>query len=236
MPDRRYSEEEFAELLRAASEIQSRALVRSDSGSAREGMTLEEITSIAQEVGLSAESIQQASALFPAEQEGTTPTASRFAFRGSFPGTLNDELKLRLLQAARDSSGAAGEVEQHPTGIEWRAMVDAVDGWELAVHHVGGQNEWRLSVGRKDAKALIYMGSVLLAFALSILVAGPGLGLGKLAALGAGAVGGGTLGGGVGRIWDRRSGGKVQQKASALAKEVARLLATAPQEEDDTGA
>ncbi len=232
MPDRRYSEEEFAELLRAASEIQSRALVRTDPGHGRSGMTLEEITSIAQEVGLSADAIRQASALLPAEREGAVPTASRFAFRGAFPGALDDEMKLRVLQAARDITEVAGEVEHHPTGVEWRGTEEGVYRWQLSVHHVAGRNEWRLSVTRKDARTLTYMGAVSAGFLLSLPVS---LSVGGAAALMA-AAGGTGLGTLVGRWWDRWGGGRLQRRANDLATEVARILATAPPIEESPDA
>ena len=231
MPDRRYSEEEFAELLKAASEIQSRALVRSESSPARPGMTLEEITSIAGEVGLSADSIRQASALIHPTGESASPGDGRFTLHGAFPGALDDEMKLRVLQAARDITHAAGEVEHHPTGVEWRATPEGVFRWQLSVHHVAGRNEWRIVVSRKDAKTLTYMGTISAGLALSLFAAVPVGGvLGWLAV-----AGGGTVGTIVGRWTDHWAGGRQLHKAQALAKEVARILAAAPPVEAEDG-
>ena len=62
--ERRYSDEEFALILRNASALQER---RSEGGAVvtSEGLTLEEIRSIAADVGLDPEAVTTAAALLP---------------------------------------------------------------------------------------------------------------------------------------------------------------------------
>ena len=126
---RRYSEEEFAQILRKASEIQE-----SPSGSGRRGtgtgLTLEEMKSIATEAGLDAQSISRAAALLGSMEweEKSGLAAAIFGGPGKYhldieiPGRLPAEEMGRVLEAIRRAAEHQGEASEVLGGVEWKTV------------------------------------------------------------------------------------------------------------------
>ncbi len=126
---RRYTEEEFALILRKASEIQESP--RGGSGKASgQGLTLEEIQSIAGEAGIDPRAISKAAALLGTleweEKRGLA--AAIFGSPGKYhlnfevPGTLKPEEIGRLLEVIRRSVEHQGEASEVLGGVEWKTV------------------------------------------------------------------------------------------------------------------
>ena len=128
---RRYSEEEFALILRRASEIQETpgkagAKVRS------EGLTLEEMQSIAREVGIDPDAVTRAAAVLGAaewEEKGGLVAAvvggpSKFHLDCEMPGRLPPEEMGRILEVIRRVAEHQGEASEVLGGVEWKTVGD----------------------------------------------------------------------------------------------------------------
>ena len=126
---RRYSEEEFALILRKASEIQESP----GEGPGRrpgQGLTLEEIQSIAREAGIDPRAISRAAALLGSleweERKGLA--AAIFGGSGSYhlsfevPGRLPPEEYRRVLELIRRILEHQGEASEVLGGVEWKTV------------------------------------------------------------------------------------------------------------------
>jgi hypothetical protein len=128
---RRYSEEEFALILRKASEIQL-----SDRGSAGEGtaggLTLDEIRSIAAEAGINPESVTRAASIMGAmewdEKRSFMSTVfggpSKFHLDCEIPGRIPPEEMGRILEQIRRAAEHQGEASEVLGGVEWKTVGD----------------------------------------------------------------------------------------------------------------
>ncbi|MCJ7629849.1 MAG: hypothetical protein MUO50_15850, partial [Longimicrobiales bacterium] len=126
---RRYSEEEFALILRKASEIQ----LSSGNQSARlgtGGLTLEEIRSIATEAGIDPEAVTRAASVLGAMKwdEKAGLAAAIFGGPGKFhldcelPGRLPPEEMGRILEQIRRAAEHQGEASEVLGGVEWKTV------------------------------------------------------------------------------------------------------------------
>ncbi|MFC1662144.1 hypothetical protein ACFL3S_11965 [Gemmatimonadota bacterium] len=124
---RRYSEEEFALILRKASEIQERPGHRPGS---REGLSLEEIQSIAREAGIHPDAISRAASLLGAAEweEKAGLAAAIFGGPGKYhldfeiPGRLPPEERGRILEVIRRVAEHQGEAKEVLGGVEWKTV------------------------------------------------------------------------------------------------------------------
>ena len=127
--ERRYSEEEFAIILRKATEIQESA----PQGSARRGgggFSLEEIQSIAGEAGIDPRAVSRAAALLGATEweERKGLAAAIFGGPGThhldfeIPGRLPPEEYGRLLELIRRTMEHQGEASEVLGGVEWKTV------------------------------------------------------------------------------------------------------------------
>jgi len=126
---RRYSEEEFALILRKASEIQE-----SPKGGARRGpgagLTLEEIQSTATEAGMDAQAVSRAAALLGTlewEEKSGLATAifggpGKYHLDFEVPGRLPPEEMGRILELIRRSAEHQGEASEVLGGVEWKTV------------------------------------------------------------------------------------------------------------------
>lgn len=126
---RRYSEEEFALILRKASEIQ----VSSGNPSAKTGtggLTLAEIQSIATEAGIDSEAVSRAASILGAleweQKEGLAAAIfggpSKFHLDCEIPGNLPPEGMWRILEEIRRVAKHQGEASEVLGGIEWKTV------------------------------------------------------------------------------------------------------------------
>lgn len=126
---KRYSEEEFALILRKASEIQD-TRKGGGGGGTGEGLTLEEIQSIAGEAGIDPGAISRAAALLGTlEWEEKTGLAARiFGSPGKYnlsfevAGRLPPEELGRILELIRKEAAHQGRAAEVLGGVEWKTV------------------------------------------------------------------------------------------------------------------
>lgn len=126
---RRYSEEEFALILKKASEIQesSREVPGTHGG---RGLSLEEIQTIAREVGIEPEAVSRAAGLLGAHawDEKKGMAAAIFGGPGTYhlglevPGRLAPEEYGRILEVIRRVMEHQGEASEVMGGLEWKTV------------------------------------------------------------------------------------------------------------------
>ncbi len=126
---RRYSEEEFALILRKASEIQ----VADGSQAGKPGpagLTLDEIQSIAGEAGIDPEAVTRAASIIGALdwEEKSGLAASIFGGPDTYhldceiPGSLPPEEMGRILEEIRRAAEHQGEASEVLGGVEWKTV------------------------------------------------------------------------------------------------------------------
>lgn len=163
--ERRYSEEEFAEILRRASELQARprdAGTDDDEAGAGalqrpRGMSLDEIASIAREVGIEPDLVRQAAAAVATREvfvEGLSP--DRFVLKRSIPGELNRDDLARVLTSVRDVAGVHGETTTTVSGVEWKGNGEVI-GTVVSADTLDGKTEFRVAVDANSAKVLSHL-------------------------------------------------------------------------------
>lgn len=127
--ERRYSDEEFALILRKASEIQA-SPGRAQGQAGKGGLTLQEIQSIAAEAGMDPQAVARAAALLGI-MEGEEKSGLARALFGSpgrihlqieVPGHLPREEMGRILEIIRREAEQQGEVSQVLEGLEWKTV------------------------------------------------------------------------------------------------------------------
>jgi hypothetical protein len=196
---RRYSEEEFALILRKASEIQE----STGEGSGRRGaagLTLEEIQSIAREAGIDPQAVSRAAALLGSlkweERKGLA--AAIFGGPGTYhlsfeiPGRLPPEEYRRVIELIRKTLEHQGEASEVLGGVEWKT-VGELSAVNVNISPQGESTSIQIVGDRGPAGGMTFIfpiaGSAILAGAL-------GGTLQPDTALGIGALVGGLLGGG----------------------------------------
>lgn len=127
---KRYSEEQFALILKKASEIQTStgggSVRLSDGG----GLTLDEMRSIAEEAGIDPEAITRAAAVVGAMawDEKSGLAAAIFGGPGTFhldceiPGRLPEGEMGRILEQIRRAAEHQGEATEILGGVEWKTV------------------------------------------------------------------------------------------------------------------
>lgn len=120
---RRYTDEEFALILRTALESEA---TRPGPPLRRQGMTLEEMQAIAREVGVAPEQVARAARLISLGEEtphrsllgGPTKLSSRWTTEAPLaPQELED-----VISAVRQALGYQGEVVSELTAVTWRSV------------------------------------------------------------------------------------------------------------------
>jgi len=205
----RFTEEQFAEILRRATEMQARLPARTGGTSADEegggpatGMALTDIRAIAAEVGIDPELVTRAAALVAADTGARTDSGSRWVLQSSSEGSLTEEDKLRVVRAIRDAARSHGDADMAGAGMEWKSGSTEATRLIVTVEPLDGRNEVRVSV---DAGPLAVLPPLVLGLtgtlisAIIVATIDPG------AAAGLALLGGSTAAGvGVGRaIWHR---------------------------------
>ncbi len=128
---RRYSENEFALILRKASEIQL-SDGGSQGGGTTGGLTLDEIRSIATEAGIDPEAVTRAASIMGAmdwDEKTSLVSAifggpSKFHLDCEIPGRLPPEEMGRILEHIRRAAEHQGEASEVLGGVEWKTVGD----------------------------------------------------------------------------------------------------------------
>jgi len=160
---RRYSEEEFALILRRASEIQD----PSGEGAGRsrgQGLTLQEIQSIAGEAGIDPQAVARAAALLGSTEWGEKRGLAERIFGGpgtyhlSFqaPGRLPPEAYRAILELIRRTLEHQGEVAEVLGGVEWKT-VGEVSAINVNISPRGGSTSIQIVGDRGAAGAITFI-------------------------------------------------------------------------------
>ena len=122
---RRFSDEEFALILRTASEMGEGP----DPAPPQQGLTLPEIQEIAEEVGIDPVRVSRAAALLPSgEVEALNRLLGgsvKYRFEHTIPGTVPTEELSRVMDVARRIMNTQGEAREVLGAIEWQGGTGA---------------------------------------------------------------------------------------------------------------
>jgi len=191
---RKFSDEEFALILRKASELQDGpGPVEGVSG----GISLDEIKAIAQEVGIDPAAVDRVAAMMPhAESEGAISRVmggpTKYRLEQTARGQVSEADVARLLDAVRRASGHHGKVEYGPQGFEWSTVGEVSQIYVTAVPGKDGTH-LRVTADRGPASLLTFFFNFLgwmVAAGITGAVIDP-----ESAAVGAAILSGGVLGG-----------------------------------------
>lgn len=173
---RRYSEDEFALILRKASEIQL-SDGRSPGGGTTGGLTLDEIRSIANEAGIDPEAVTRAASIMGAmgwDEKTTLVSAifggpSKFHLDCEIPGRIPPEEMGRILEHIRRAAEHQGEASEVLGGVEWKT-VGEMSAINVNISPRGDSTSVQIVGNRDSAGALSFvfpmMGAAILVGAL----------------------------------------------------------------------
>lgn len=123
--NRRYTEQEFAIILRKAMELEERAPFAPGRA---EGMTLEEIQAVAREVGVDPALVSRAATLLTREEGAEEERVLRGTMKAArtlrTSRVLSPDDMSRVVSAIRRRLAAQGEVAQELTGVTWKSVGD----------------------------------------------------------------------------------------------------------------
>jgi hypothetical protein len=147
---KRYTEREFSLILAKASELSGSS---SSVGRIEDGLTLDEITSIAAEAGLDADSIARAARLIPDEDQPSVlnkAMGGALRLRRSFdlPGQLTNERAQRILNSARTAMQTHGVGGGDSSGVSWNTTAGHVF---VSAQGAPGETRIQVTVNRRAA-------------------------------------------------------------------------------------
>lgn len=158
---RRYTETEFALILRKAAELQERPGV---SAPGEGGLTLAEISSIAREVGLDPTLVARAAADLDAEHPSRLTRFlggnARHRVEASVPILLPPDAYPRVVAAIRAATGRHGEARESLGSLEWQAG-DGMTRLHVTVTPGDGAARVVLSADRSSGQATTWLLSIL---------------------------------------------------------------------------
>ncbi|MCK5652460.1 MAG: hypothetical protein KAJ42_13825 [Gemmatimonadetes bacterium] len=152
--ERRYSDEEFALILRTASEVEDSPTPAPALAPPQEGLTLPEIQEIAQEVGIDPHRVSRAAMLLSA---GETETLVRLAggpvkYRHEhvIRGELTAEDMIRVIEVARREFETQGESREVMGALEWRGSTGGSSSVSVSLTPRGGETTLQTYVNRTE--------------------------------------------------------------------------------------
>jgi hypothetical protein len=220
--ERRYSEKEFALILRKAFELGE----PSSASGAIEGLSIEEIKAIAREVGLDPSLIERAAAALPAAGRGRMARLfggpDSYQLRDSAPGEISEADFGQIVDAIREVMGHQGEATVTMGSLEWRTVAQVTQIY-VTVSPRDGETATRVFADRGGAALLtFFLPTVLwgIAFGISGAILEPSTAPAVLSLLGA-AAGGALL---TGRTIWKRATTRLEARLAALMRTVAGTL------------
>lgn len=224
MTERRYNEEQFAEILRRATEMQARLPARTGESTAGEpkpatGMSLAEIRAIASEVGIDPELVSRAALQVTDQPRALSGTKDKWVLSHATGGELTEDDRSRVLRAIRDASGSHGRAEMVGQSLEWYSDTSDAARVLVTLDPVDDRNELRVSVDASPVAVLSHLFPTLVG-GLAAVAIGANLEPGILPGVGIVATLGGS-GFAVGRqIWKRLRRGIVDRSQRILSAAV----------------
>jgi hypothetical protein len=121
--ERRYSDQEFALILREAGELRK---VRSERRGSREGLTLAEMQDIAREAGIDPDLVARAAALVPEHRLSLAARIfggpGQYRMVGRVPGEIPEEEMGRILETIREVLRHQGVANKVLDTLEWKTV------------------------------------------------------------------------------------------------------------------
>jgi hypothetical protein len=155
--ERRYSDEEFALILRTASEIREGP----DPAPPREGLTLRQIREIAVEVGIDPDRVARAAALLPSAPDSAVARwlggPPRHRLEHVIPIVVPAGELGRVIDVARKAVATQGENREIMGGLEWTASA-ATASFGASLTPRDGGTVLQASTDRTESMAGIYGG------------------------------------------------------------------------------
>lgn len=159
--ERRYSEDEFALVLRMASEVEDVPDPGSDRIPDEGGFTLSQIREIAAEVGIDPERVSRAAALLPSAEESVWARLlgghPRHRLQHSVSGEVAEKDLVRIIEVARNSLGVQGETREVLGALEWKGS-NNVTGYSVSATPREGATTIQVSADRTESMMGIYGG------------------------------------------------------------------------------
>jgi hypothetical protein len=160
--DRRYSDEEFALILRKASKLQTddpeRALSTGEHPA--DGLSLSEIQSIAEEAGIDARRVAEAAATLSTEAAGTAARifggATRYHLEYVRKGEVTDEDLSRIVDVIRREAKQQGDASRVLNSLEWKMMGDVSQIYVNVIPR-DGETSVQIVADRSGAGMLTYL-------------------------------------------------------------------------------
>jgi hypothetical protein len=229
--ERRFGDEQVRRILRDAAELQERSSVQ-PLDSAR-GLTLEELRQIAAEVGIDPGFVDLAAshADAPVERSGSRAVGAptRWHFRTTVPGEIEQGDLDRILQVIRATLQQKGEVSEVWGRIEWSH--EEVGSTIVGISQRDGATEFDVSSVKSEEATVIHLMGVVFGGILGGAGLGAALGLSGpavlplIAAMGGVSYVGARLGWKARSAWWERRLRTLTERLAGVAHEVARLPA-----------
>jgi len=160
--ERRFSEDEFALVLRMASEVEEGLDSPPPRLPSPEGMTLAEIQEIAVEVGIDPDRVSRAVALLPTRDDSTLVRLVGGHPRQRLEHWVSGEVPAkdlgRLVEVARKTFGVQGETREVLGAVEWKGS-NNVTGFSVSATPGEGKTTLHVSTDRTESIMGIYAGA-----------------------------------------------------------------------------
>ncbi|MFG1691236.1 hypothetical protein ACGF5M_03600 [Gemmatimonadota bacterium] len=154
--ERRYSDQEFALILREASELKK---VHSERRGSREGLTLSEMREIAREAGMDPDLVSRAAALVPEHKPSLAARIfggpSKYRMVGRVPGEVPEEEMGRIVETIREVLRHQGVANKVLDTLEWKTVAET-SAVCVNVSARDGETRLEVSVDRSGSGILTY--------------------------------------------------------------------------------
>ncbi|MCK5651239.1 MAG: hypothetical protein KAJ42_07675 [Gemmatimonadetes bacterium] len=169
--ERRYSDQEFALILREASELKK---VHSERRGSRDGLTLSEMQEIAREAGIDPDLVARAAALAPEHKLGLAARIfggpAKYRMVGRVPGEVPEEEMGRIVETIREVLRHQGVANKVLDTLEWKT-VGETSAVCVNVSARDGETRLEVSVDRSGSGVLTYLFPSLAGFLGTVILA-----------------------------------------------------------------
>ncbi len=169
--ERRYSDQEFALILREASELKK---VHSERRGSRDGLTLSEMQEIAREAGIDPDLVARAAALAPEHKPSLAARIfggpAKYRMVGRVPGEVPEEEMGRIVETIREVLRHQGVANKVLDTLEWKT-VGETSAVCVNVSARDGETRLEVSVDRSGSGVLTYLFPSLAGFLGTVILA-----------------------------------------------------------------
>ncbi len=226
---KRYSDEEFALILRKAAEL---GRAPGASGDVRGDLTLSDMKAIAAEAGLDPALVARAARLVEVDDAGGSRlervigAPTRIRMDAEFDLVLDPERAQQVLAVIRAAAGRQGEGEVSGSAVAWHSVGEGTQ-YLATVHTEGDTTKLRVTGDRRGALAItaLFSGLGSIATGIAVLVAGEVSGVQLSPAIALGLIGGaaGSVLAGGRAVWKASTRG-VRERVAHLVESVSQSI------------